>query len=175
MSCECATCIRLTPPPPLLWQRLGCAQRRSASTELVPSGSSSSGRMWHVQEQQRRLGLCLEALGERAERIATLEADMADMRIVFRGALETAVAQLAEARAAAAGGGGGGVLGEAEAVGAPAATPPGSGSSAAAADGVDAGGDPASAAADGGGAVATGAAAAKPAGSEHAPGTRHER
>ena len=54
------------------------------------------------QEQQQKLELCLEALGERAERIASLEADMAEMRAVFRGALEEAVGQLAEARAAAA-------------------------------------------------------------------------
>lgn len=54
------------------------------------------------QEQQQKLELCLEALGERAERIAALEADAAEMRAVFRGALEDAVGQLAEARAAAA-------------------------------------------------------------------------
>jgi F0F1-type ATP synthase membrane subunit b/b' len=55
-----------------------------------------------VQDQQQKLELCLEALGERAERIAALEADAAEMRAVFRGALEDAVGQLAEARAAAA-------------------------------------------------------------------------
>ena len=54
------------------------------------------------QEQQQKLELCLEALGERAERIAALEADAAEMRAVFRRALEDAVGQLAEARAAAA-------------------------------------------------------------------------
>ena len=54
------------------------------------------------QEQQQKLELCLEALGERAERIAALEADAAEMRAVFRGALEEAVGQLAEARAAVA-------------------------------------------------------------------------
>lgn len=59
--------------------------------------------VWCLQEQQRKLGLCLEALGERAERIAALEADVAEMRLVFRGALEDAVSQLAQARAGAAG------------------------------------------------------------------------
>ena len=54
------------------------------------------------QEQRQKLELCLEALGERAERIAALEADMAETRAVFRGALGEAVGQLAEARAAAA-------------------------------------------------------------------------
>lgn len=44
----------------------------------------------------------MEALGERAERIAALEADIAEMRTVFRDALEDAVGQLVAAKAAAA-------------------------------------------------------------------------
>lgn len=49
-----------------------------------------------------QVDLSLEIIGERNEKVDELEADIADMKAIFREQLEVAVEQLAEARASLA-------------------------------------------------------------------------